>query len=795
MTIKLIKGNLKGNIQKTIISIIGICISVMLIFVAVNTYVSFQKMRLENAYDAYGEYNLLLHEVDRGTYDWIRSRSDRYTHVGVEKIIGMTDSQIGIVESGKNATEMNGYRLVDGTFPEQAGEVAISATAIIGEEFIIGNYNVGDSIELNGRKYSITGILDDYDYSTAETYKVALTKSETETGRYNIYLHCAGKREYQRALKEIRQYLQLDESSILHGDKEEGFLSGYTLIINEELNIVELEGKGGLDDINIGRLLLFFAVILVLTSVILSLHLFTSYLHGRNKQQGILLSLGFSNQYISCIYFMECLLLVVLGCLLGILFGRYLTVFLFERIQSMRTSRLEHFEPQFTQQSYMLATAVSFAGFLCGLVPVLVRTMDAHINEMIKTRRKKYRGTAAGTKNHGHKFITMKYFHRDSYPFEKFCIYMSMVMIGISVMLLVYVNKYVNYTVSHREYYDTEFDLISDDVSGMDGFEKLIPGVTYYDMVYDTMGVFHVGKDNINENCKEWIMYKEDDSVYCEIVGVSEQQYNNKIESESRMTYEEFVDAGGAIVIDNYLTGDERILKELPETLKYDGRQDYEFGIVYEPGEVKIIGRGKFKNWNDQMGISIIVPDKMFQEKFDYTNVLIKINVEDGYEIEAAEMLHQCSFKYNYSFHDHVTEYIKEQDNNMTIHAYTYGVLLFVTVMNLFIIVYVNGLVYVRRRRNLSVLKILGHSDMSIMLPLILEALAESIVAAILSVFISKVASKRLLPPVTQSVILTGGAQSILYVLLFLLVMQAIAVVVIFMRVRKQRIIYDLRES
>lgn len=706
----------------------------------------------------------------------------------------MTDTQVGIVESGKNATEMNGYRLVDGTFPNQAGEVAISATARIGEEFIIGNYNVGDSIELNGSSYIISGILDDYDFSTSETYKVALTKSETETGRYNIYLHCAGKREYQRALKEIKQYLQLDESSMIRGDKEYGFLMGCTLIINEELNIVELEGRGGLQDTNIGRLLLFFAAILVLTSVILSLHLFTSYLHGRNKQQGILLSLGFSNSYISCIYFVECLILVVIGCLLGILFGRFLTVFLFDCIQNMRVSRLEHFEPQFTPQSYMLAAFVSLAGFLCGLVPVLIRTMNAGINEMIKTRRKKYRGTAAGAKNRRRKFITLKYFHKDSYPFEKLCIYMSMVMIGISVMLLIYVNKYVNYILSHSEKYETKFDLVSDDISGMDGFEKLIPGVTYYDMVYDTMGKFHISKDNINEQYIDELPLHGGNIISCEIVGASEQQYNNKIESESGMNYEEFVDAGGAIVIDNWGGGDDRILKELPESLQYNGRQDYEFGIIYDPGEVKVVGRGKFKNWNDQRGISIIVPDKMFLEKFDYTNVMIRINVNDGYEIEAAEMLNQCSFEYSYSFHDHVTEYIKEQDNNTTIRVYTYGVLVFVTVMNLFIIVYVNGLVYVRRRRNLSVLKTLGHSDMSIMLPLILEALSESVVAAILSVFISKVASKRLLPSVTQSVIFTGGAQSILYVLLFLLAMQMIAVVVIFMRVRKQRVIYDLRE-
>ena len=202
----------------------------MLIFVVINTYVSFQKMRLENAYDAYGEYNIILHEVDQEAYKWINNKSDRYTLIGVEKIIGVTDSQIAILDSGRNSTQMNRYKLVEGTFPEQAGEVAISATAKLNDEFIIGKYNVGDSIELNGSNYIISGILDDYDYSTADTYKVALIKSENVADIYNIYLHCAGKREYLRALKEIKEYLGLDDSSIYHGDKEYGFLSGYNLI-------------------------------------------------------------------------------------------------------------------------------------------------------------------------------------------------------------------------------------------------------------------------------------------------------------------------------------------------------------------------------------------------------------------------------------------------------------------------------------------------------------------------------------------------------------------------------------
>lgn len=791
MILKLIIGNIKTNKKKTISSVIGICVSVMLIFVVLNTYVSFQNMRLENAYDAYGKYNIILHEVDTETCNWIRQYPERYSQVGIEKIIANTDSGITVLYSGRNATEMNGYQLTEGKLPEQTGEVAISATAKLDDVFIISEYDVGDTIKLDGTEYTISGILDDYDYTIGETYKIALVKSEMNTNQYNIYLYFDNKREYQRAVKEIKNHLSLDEAAIYHGDKKEGFLSGYSMIINDELNIVEFEGKGGLRDVNIGRMLQFFAVVLILTSVILGLHIFASYLYGRNKQQGILISLGFSNGYVSCIYFMECLILVVVGCIMGIMSGRYLTELLFECIQNMRVARLENFEPQFTRQSFVISAVASLVGFISGLVPIILRNMNA-VNEVMKNRRKK-KYVEINLNKYNRKHATVKYFRKDSYPFEKVCIYMSMIMIGISCMLLLYVNKYMKYMLANREEYETKFDLISDDISNMDGFEKLIPGVTYYDMVYDTMGVFHVSRDNINEKYADEIPLHGTDSISCEIVGASELQYKNKIALSDDMTYEEFVNSDGAIIIDNWGTEGDWILKELPESLNYDGRDDKEWGISYEPGEVKIIGRSKFKNWNDQRGISIIVTDEMFKQKFDYTNVMIRINVKDGYEIKAAEMLNQCAYKYNYSFHDHATEYIKQQDNKTTIRVYTYGVFAFVTVMNLFVIIYTNIIVYMRRRRNISILKTLGHSDIKILLPMILEVLMESITAAIISVFICTIVSKRLLPYATQRVILTNGLGNILLVLSFILITQIIAVMVIFMRLRRHEIIYDLR--
>ncbi len=789
MILKLIVRNIIGNRRKAISCIAGICLSVMLIFVTINTYVSFQQMRIENAYDSYGQYNIILHEANKEASEWVKGSFGENAKIGIEEIAGVTDSGITLIAGDSNSIEMNRYKFVEGELPSQDNETAISATAKLDGEYIINRYKTGDSILMNGSEYIISGIIDDYDYSTTDTYKTALIKNEPDTDIFNIYMYFKNKQDYLQAVKEIKSHLTLEEGSILEGRRNDGFIGGYKLIINVDLNMVCLEGEGGLQDTNIGQMLLLFIIILALTSIILEIHIFAAYLNDRGRQQGILINLGFSDSYISGIYFAECMLLVVAGCFIGIILGRFATVFFFELIQDMRTTRLVNFEPQFTVRSYILAGAISLAAFIIGLIPIIARSMRMGINDMLKTKRT-YMHSANRKKNFKSRHITVKYFLQDNRFFEKSCIYASMTVIGLGLTLLIYVNKYVDYTIRNREVHDSQFELLSDDISGMDNFESLIPEAVYYDLVYNATGGFYIDSDIINENYAD--VLKDDGLVYCGIVGVSELQYKNKIEISSEMSYEDFVKSGGAIVIDNYMSTGDRILKELPVSIKYPEKNEGA-GACYKAGEINIICRSEYKNWNDQMGIAIVVPIELYKEKFDYTNVLFKINVEKGSELEVAERLNKYAYLYKYTFLDNTSEYIKEHDDIMTVRMYAYGIFAFVTLMNLFIIIYVNILVYVRRRRNISILKALGHSDIKLISSMIFGVIIQSVVSAIVSVFISTVFVKRLLPPATQNIVLMNGGKNILYVLVFMLITQVISIIIIFLRIRRHRIIYDLR--
>lgn len=174
--------------------------------------------------------------------------------------------------------------------------------------------------------------------------------------------------------------------------------------------------------------------------------------------------------------------------MLGLILGRYITILIFKLIQSLRTIPLEHFAPQFQPISYMVIWGICVLDFVVGICPVLIYRSRMKLIDIMKGGRNNYkvkdkRGSEKGN-------IMMRYSIRDTGDYEKVFSFLSLVLIGMVTMLVLMVNRYVSYQLLSEESQDVQFSLISDDVSHMDDFENLIPGVSYYDEVYDTMGEF-----------------------------------------------------------------------------------------------------------------------------------------------------------------------------------------------------------------------------------------------------------------------------------------------------------------
>lgn len=784
---KLIVRNIAGNIKKTLAAIFCLSLSVMLIFVAFNTYESYQHMRALDAYDAYGKYNIILHEVDADTRDWIVKNYSDQAQIGIEGNIWASGEMLNLVTCDANAVEMNNYDIYEGRMPQEQGEVAISATALYEDEFIIAEYEVGDTIDLNGINYTITGILDDFDYSTYNrSWMPAIGITDSEALSYNVYLHMNDSGAYESALQNIMSFHKLRDCSFFNGDKDEGFRQGCTIITNYDLNMLEVQKEGGIDDANMGYLLKTMAVILVLTSMMLCIHTFLAYFNGRENQQDILTSLGFSKSYTASSYLWECLFFIVCGYALGILMGRQSTVLIFRAIQNARIVKLDNFKPYFTGESYITVLFICMLAFIIGALPAIEKSM---MSPDVLHNRNKSGGYNLRKDKYFRKVLILKYYFRDNRFGEKASEYAALLMMAMIFILSIQVEKYNKHVMDTRETHDCMFSLMTEDASGMDGFERMVPYVEYYEVVYSTSGPFLVEDLNIKEEYLD-NFYVEDGYKYCGIYGADRQAYERKIALSKTVPYEEFAASGGAIVLDNYMTGDDVMLEELPQKVRYGARNDVS---VFDAGELDIFARSRFLNWGYQTNVEFVVPDTLFKEKFDYTVVIITINVTPGKEKQAGEFLRSMSYKYDYSLDDYTSEYVNDKDRNTTIKLGMRYAMIFILVINILSIVYINELRFVRRMKNMAIFKSAGYSNFVLTVPYLVSCVVKSAAAAIISTFLVFWAEKKYLPEFTRNIVLRDGMDYILHTLAFMLIMTFISVVRMIILSCRHKITDDLR--
>ncbi|MCM1171054.1 MAG: ABC transporter permease [Clostridium sp.] len=787
---KLIVRNIAGNLKKTLAVVFCMSLSVMLIFVAFNTYESYQQMRTLDAYDAYGKYNIILHGVDADTKDWVVKNYSDKAQIGIEGNIWASGEMLNLISCDANAIEMNNYDIYEGRMPEEKGEVAISATALYEDEFIIANYKVGDTIHLNGLDYIITGILDDFDYSTINrSWMPAICTMDSETSSYNVYLHMNNSGAYASALQNITSFHKLRDCSFFNGDKDEGFRQECTIITNYDLNMLEVQKEGGIDDANMGFLLKAMAVILFLTSMMLCVHTFLAYFNGRENQQDILTSMGFSKSYIASSYLYECLFFIVCGYALGVFVGKQVTVFMFRVIQNARIVKLDNFKPYFTEKSYLIVLCICMLAFVIGALPAIEKSMMPP--EVLHDRTKSVKHNA-GKEKYIRKNLMLKYYFRDNHFGEKVSEYAALLMMAMIFILSLQVEKYNQYVMGTREPHEYMFSLLTGDecdMDDMDGFEKMIPYVEYYAVTYGTSGPFLLEDLNVKEEYLD-NYYTEDGYVYCGIYGTSKQEYEKKVALSQTVPYEEFAASGGAIVIDNYMSGNDVVLAELPQKVRYGARNDVS---VFDAGELDIFARSSFLNWGYQTNVEFVVPDTLFKEKFDYTYAVIIINVTHGKEKQAGEVLRALSYQYDYGLTDNTSEYVNDADRNATIKLGMRCAMIFIIVINILSVVYINELKFIRRMKNLAIFKSSGYSNFVLTAPYVVSCLIKSVAAAIISTFVLFLVEKKYLPEITRNIVMRDGMDYILQTLVFMLIVTLISVVRMIILSCRQKITDDLK--
>ena len=341
---KLTYKNLILNKKRSIVTIIGIILSVALITAVSSMVSSFKESMINYEKTRKGDYHISFNNVpleDLKYFDNNRSIESYYVTngIGYAKLDGVKNKYKPysyIIEMDKNAFKNTRLQLISGELPKNDTEIVIPRhlktngrlTLEIGETITL---NVGDRvsegytlnqsnpfneenseeiINTTPKTYKIVGIVErpSFEYYTAPGYTFVTFKSNSVSGTYDIYA-----RYTKDALKDYQKTTQN-----IVGDLEN---PKYSFGINEHL--IELETFSFNDDTMkvIINLAIVVIIIVIFTSVFCIKNSFNISITEKIKQYGMLASIGATSKQIKKNVYYEAFLLSIIGIPLGILSG------------------------------------------------------------------------------------------------------------------------------------------------------------------------------------------------------------------------------------------------------------------------------------------------------------------------------------------------------------------------------------------------------------------------------------------------------------------------------------------
>jgi len=154
------KRYLKANKKRTILTIVGIMLSVALTSTIGLFFKSIQETEIESVRSSQGSYHIIYSKVDESMYSKVINnpkvgRFGLYTQ-GEEFNINEKVVLFEVKATDK-ALELLPCKVAQGRLPEKENEVAIEKWAI---RFIDENAKIGDKIKVKDKEYTLVGVLE-----------------------------------------------------------------------------------------------------------------------------------------------------------------------------------------------------------------------------------------------------------------------------------------------------------------------------------------------------------------------------------------------------------------------------------------------------------------------------------------------------------------------------------------------------------------------------------------------------------------------------------------------------------
>lgn len=350
---------LKVQKKRTILTIIGIVLSVALITSIATMFKSFQDNRIRQVKGYSGDFHILFNSVNGGHIPYFKAHKDikktGITRYDGASIIGKRKKSSRNVELyvesyNKEMFELKNIKLSEGRLPQKEDEIILEPRAME-----VLNAKVGDKITLklgeiiypedegngkgikyedikfkekNSKEYIICGLIKESIHGNGISY-LSEDSSLNKNGEYNIYANINLKKQAEVIGKQIVEELNLEEDSIWY---------------NEELLRVMLKSLDDSENRVVGLIAVFFIILVIVATISVIYNSFHMSVMERVSQFGILRSVGASKNQIKRIVMKEAMILAIISIPIGLVLGLVALKIVIMILGSLAFSMFEGFE-------------------------------------------------------------------------------------------------------------------------------------------------------------------------------------------------------------------------------------------------------------------------------------------------------------------------------------------------------------------------------------------------------------------------------------------------------------------
>jgi putative ABC transport system permease protein len=778
---------LKVQKKRTILTIIGIVLSVALITSIATMFKSFQDNRIRQVKGYSGDFHILFNSVNDGHIPYFKAHKDikktgitRYdgaSIIGKRKKSGR-NVELYVESYNKEMFELKNIKLSEGRLPQKEDEIILEPWAME-----VLNAKVGDKITLklgeiiypedegngkeinyedikfkekNSKEYIICGLIKEAIQGNGISYlseESSLNKNE----KYNIYANINLKKQAEVIGKQIVEELNLDEDSIWY---------------NEELLRVMLKSLDDSENRVVGLIAVFFIILVIVATISVIYNSFHMSVMERVSQFGILRSVGASKNQIKRIVMKEAMILAIISIPIGLVLGLVALKIVIMILGSLAFSMFEGFE-------ITINPIILLGSAVLGLITIYISSkgpakLAAKVSplEAIKNSgsvkkedfKKAKSGIIAGKIFGIEGQVAYKNLRRNKTRFR-----ITIFSMVISIVLFIVFNSFA-YDIKkvERVAMATEPEyrvmLSSDEVeeSTISKFCEDIEKVQGIDLVYKEIRespAIAIEKDKLNkeyEDLTETNFYNFDDGDYAFTYSPF-YAYNSKSFEESKkniiageINEKKLNEENGVIIIQNahiktkdkkraninvtnYKIGDE--ISIIPSSITGDTDEN----LLNHVGKIKVKVLGileedaVFENSWEWGSLRFISTEKVYKDIFGELRSN-NLNIRTGKDVDhkgIKEKLESIANENNMYILDNVEAAKRDKSMMMQIMVFIYGFITVVTLISSINIINTINTNLLLRKRELATFKSIGMAEKQIKKMIVLESVYYAIIASI----------------------------------------------------------------